>query len=152
MPISVRLVVGVLELLAGVGLLGVAALGARSRLPRNRWAGVRTAATLRTDETFALANRVAALPVGAAGAVAAAGGAALLAGADGPLAWVVLAISAVGTLVLAGVGGVAGDRAAAAVPRGPAQPTGCAGECAGCELVAGCRPAAAPVDAAADQA
>jgi hypothetical protein len=100
---------------------------------------------------------VAALPVGAAGAVAAAGGAVLLAGADGPLAWLVLAISVVGALVLAGVGGVAGDRAAAAVPRGPApqdpaQPTGCAGECAGCELVAGCRPGAAPLDAAAEPA
>ncbi len=157
MPISVRLVVGVLELLAGAGLLAVAVLGARSRLPRNRWAGVRTAATLRTDETFTLANRVAALPVGAAGAVAAVGGAALLAGADGPLAWVVLAISAVGAVVLAGVGGMIGDRAAAAVPRGPAQrgpaqPTGCAGECTGCELVAGCRPGAAPLDAAAEPA
>jgi hypothetical protein len=137
--VSIRLVLGAVELLAGLGLLTIALLGARGRLRRNRWAGVRTAASLRGEEAFALANRVAAAPLGAAGAVAVVAGAVLLAGADGAPAWVVLAIGAIGTLALVGVGGAAGDRAAAALPE-PARP-GCAGECAGCELVATCRPA-----------
>ena len=139
-PLSIRLVLGALELCLGLGLLVVAALGARSRLPRNGWLGVRTAATMRTQQSFALANRVAAVPIGAAGAVVAVGGTALLAGADGPLAWVVLGTSVLGGLVLAGVGGSAGDRAAAALPRPVTRPDSCAGQCAGCDLVAGCRP------------
>lgn len=142
MPLSIRLVLGAFELCIGLALLLVAALGARSRLPRNGWVGVRTAATTRSEQTFAVANRVAAVPVGAAGAIAVAGGATLLAGADGPLFWVVLAISVLGSLVLAGVGGSVGDRAAAAVPRPATRAEGdCSGQCAGCELVAGCRPA-----------
>ena len=141
MPLSIRLVVGVLELCLGLALLVMAALGARSRLPRTGRFGVRTTATLRSEQAFALANRVAAVPVGAAGTVAVIGGATLLAGADGPLAWVVLGISGLGCLALAGVGGAAGDRAAAAPPGPATRQDGCAGRCAGCEPVAGCRPA-----------
>jgi hypothetical protein len=140
-PISIRLALGALELLVGLGLLTVAVLGGRSRLRRNRWAGVRTAATMRSEEAFALANRVAAAPLGAAGLVAAAGGGLLLGGADGAAGWVLLAISGVAALVLAGLGGAAGDRAATTAPAPAAEP-GCAGQCAGCDLVAGCRPAA----------
>jgi hypothetical protein len=55
----------------------------------------------------------------------------------------VLAISLVGTVVLAGVGGLVGDRAAAAVPTPSPFSATCAGTCAGCDLVAGCRPLAA---------
>ncbi len=125
------------------GLLVVAAvLGARSRLRRNRWFGVRTAASLASDAAFTAGNRAGAVPAGAAGAVALAGGAALLGGAGGVLGWVVLVISVVGTGVLAGIGGMVGDRAAAAavVPPSPFA-AACAGTCAGCDLVAGCRPA-----------
>jgi hypothetical protein len=128
--------------LAGLALIAVAVLGARSQLRRNRWAGVRTPATLRSDAAFTVANRVAAAPVGAAGAVTAVGGAVLLAGGGGALGWVVLAVSGVGALVLAGVGGVVGDRAAAAVAPPAAMAPSCAGACAGCDLVAGCRDAA----------
>jgi hypothetical protein len=142
-PLALRLVFGLVELLVGVGALTVAALGARSRLRRNRFIGVRTATTLRTDETFALANRAAAVPFAAAGAVALLGGGALLAGADGAVGWIVLVIGVLGTVVLLGLGGLVGERAAAAVPRGAALPTGCAGECAGCSLIEGCRPAGA---------
>jgi hypothetical protein len=139
MPLPLRLMLGSLLVLAGAALFTVAALGARSRLPRNRWAGVRTRATLRSDAAFALANRVAAVPVGAAGAVALAGGVVLLAGPGAALGWVVLAVAAAGVLGLAGFGGLAGDRAARALaPPAPA----CAGACAGCDVVAGCRPAA----------
>lgn len=136
-PLPVRLVLGALLVLAGGALLVIALLGARERLPRNRYAGVRTAATLSSDAAFVRANRVAAPLCAAAGVVGTAGGAVVLAG--GPLAVtvVVLALTAVGVLVLAGLGGALGDRAAAAV--GPA-PSACTGSCAGCDLVEGCTP------------
>lgn len=123
--------------LAGIVLLAVAVLGARSALRSNRWAGVRTPATMASDAAFTLGNRAAAAPVGAAGAIGVAGGAVLVAGAGGAVFWIVLAVSVVGLLVLAGIGGVVGDRAAAWVAA--AAPVGCAG----CDLVAGCRPASA---------
>jgi hypothetical protein len=134
------LVLGSLLVLAGAALIAVAVLGARSLLRRNRWAGVRTHATLRSDAAFTLANRAAAVPTGAAGAVALAGGAVLLAGADGALGWVLFGVATSGLVVLAGLGGIVGERAAAATPE-PVEAPSCAGSCAGCDLVAGCRPA-----------
>lgn len=141
---TLRLVAGALLAGAGVALFAVAVLGARSRLPRNRFAGVRTAATLRSDSAFALGNRVAAVPLGAAGAVAGLGGAAAVLGGPGAAAWIVLAITGAGTLVLAGFGGAMGDRAAVRMADREPEPSGCSGTCAGCDLVAGCRPGTAP--------
>jgi hypothetical protein len=123
-------------MLAAVALLTLAALGGRGRLPRNRWAGVRTRRTLASDEAFGLANRVAAAPLGAAGAVALVGAAVVLAGGPAAVTWTVLVVATAGTLGLTGVGGALGDRAAA---RLPAAPAACSGTCPGCDLVAGCR-------------
>jgi hypothetical protein len=142
-PLPVRLTLGALLVVLGAALLTIAVLGLRRKLKRNRWAGVRTAASLRSDAAFAVANQVAAAPLGAAGAVSVAGGGALLAGATGLLGWTLVVVSAVAAFVLTGVGGVAGDRAAAAVPPPEPGPASCGGTCAGCDLVAGCRPAAA---------
>lgn len=150
MPLSVRIVLGSLLVLSGLTLLVVAALGLRRRLPRNRWVGVRTAATMRSNAAFTVANQVAAAPMAAAGAVATAGGATLLARADGGLAWALLAVSLVGATVLAGLGGVAGDRAASMVQPAPLTPSPCAGTCPGCDLVAGCRTAAAAAGSSGD--
>jgi hypothetical protein len=138
-PQPFHLVVGALLALLGAALLTIAVLGLRRLLPRNRWAGVRTAASLQSDAAFAIANQVAAAPLGAAGAVGLVGGVVLLVGAPGLLGWTLLAVSLVGVFVLTGVGGVAGDRAARAVPPPAAPPSACAGTCAGCDLVAGCR-------------
>jgi hypothetical protein len=146
-PPSLRLVLAVLLVLLGAALLVIAVLGLRRRLSRNRWAGVRTAATMRSDAAFTIANQVAAAPLGAAGAVAVMGGAALLAGASGVLGWTLVVVSLVAVAVLAGVGGVAGDRAAATVPAPARAPADCAGTCAGCDLVAGCRSANATASA-----
>jgi hypothetical protein len=143
-PLPVRLVLGVLLVVLGAALLTYALLGMRRKLRRNRWFGVRTAASLRSDAAFAVANQVAAAPLGAAGVVGVLGGGALLAGATGVLGWTLFAVSAVAVFVLTGVGGVAGDRAAGAVPAPDPGPSACAGTCAGCDLVAGCRTAAAP--------
>ncbi|WP_433557405.1 SdpI family protein [Pseudonocardia xinjiangensis] len=151
MPQSLRLVLGSLLVLAGLALIAVAVLGARSRLRRNAWVGVRTETTLSSHAAFVIGNRAAAAPAGAAGAVAVAGGAVLLSGADGALGWVVLAVAVVGTLGLAGVAGVVGDRAATSVPQPAFAPSGCSGTCAGCDLVAGCRDTAAGVPSGAEQ-
>ncbi|GEL19390.1 SdpI family protein [Pseudonocardia asaccharolytica] len=141
MPELARLILGAVLVAAGVLLLTVALLGARGRLPRNRFAGVRTAATLRSEQTFTLANRVAAPLIGAAGAVGIAGGAALLAGAPGMASWVLLIVAGAGSLVLTGLGGALGDRSAARLAAAEPEPPACGGVCAGCDLVAGCRPA-----------
>ncbi|MGH3565356.1 MAG: SdpI family protein [Pseudonocardia sp.] len=145
MPPPLRLVAGSLLVTGGLALLVVALLGARSRLRRNRFAGVRTSATLRSDAAFTLANRAAAMPIGAAGVVAAAGGSVLLASgllASGPgsVGWVVLAVAVVGCLGLTGLGGVVGDRVAADLAARAPEPRACGGACAGCDLAAGCRP------------
>jgi hypothetical protein len=44
---------------AGVLVAASGILGVLGRLPRNRWAGVRTSATLRNDPAFEAGNRVA---------------------------------------------------------------------------------------------
>ncbi len=134
-----RLVLGCALLLAAAVLLTIAVLGARGRLRRNPWAGVRTSRTLASDEAFTVANRVAAAPLGAAGLVALLGGITLVVGGSGAVVWTVLVVATAGMLGLTGIGGALGDRAAARVE---APESGCAGTCAGCDLVAGCRPAA----------
>jgi SdpI/YfhL protein family len=138
-PTPVRLVLGCAFLLAAALLLTVAVLGARGRLRRNPWAGVRTGRTLASDDAFTVANRVAAAPLGGAGAVALIGGITLLVGGAAAVVWTVLLVATAGMLGLTGLGGALGDRAAARVE---APVSGCAGACAGCDLVAGCRPAA----------
>jgi hypothetical protein len=142
-PLPVRLTLGVLLVVLGAALLTIAVLGLRRKLRRNRWAGVRTAASLRSDAAFAVANQVASAPLAAAGGVAAVGGAVLLAGATGVLGWTLVVVSTIAVFVLTGVAGVAGDRAAGAVPTPAPEPSACGGTCAGCDLVAGCRTAAA---------
>lgn len=142
MPPTLRLVLAVLLLLAGSVLAVLALLGATGRLPRNRVAGVRTAASLRTADAFLLANRVASGPLGAAAVIGVAGGAALAAtGRDGATSWVLAVLAALGLVVMAGIGGALGARAAelSVAAQRPA-PT-CGGACAGCDLVAGCRDA-----------
>lgn len=140
MPLLPRLIVGVLLLLMGAVLVAVAVLGARGRLSRNPWVGVRTAATLRSDEAWLLAQRVGAAPTIAAGGVLALAGGVVLAGAAPVTSVVVAGIAGVAALLMAGYGGLVGHRAAERTV--PAAPLACAGTCAGCDLVAGCRPAA----------
>jgi hypothetical protein len=134
-----RLVLGCALLLAAAVLLTIAVLGARGRLRRNPWAGVRTSRTLASDEAFTVANRVAAAPLAAAGIVALLGGITLVVGGPGAVVWTVLVVATAGMLGLTGLGGALGDCSAARVE---APDSGCAGTCAGCDLVAGCRPAA----------
>ena len=103
---------GSLLLLAGLSLLTVGLLGWRGTLPRNRFAGVRTPASLRSDAAFRAANRVAGPPVTAAGVVCVAGGA-LAYGATGAALTVIVGVTGAGTLLLVLAGGILGNRAAA---------------------------------------
>jgi uncharacterized membrane protein len=128
----VSALLGVVLLAAGGGLVTVGLLGWRQRLPRNRFAGVRTPATLRSDAAFVAANRVAAPPVFAAGAVCAAGGV-LAFGAGGPALAVIVGVAGAGTVGLLLAGGLLGHRLAAAMPPPTAGCAGCTcsgGSCA----------------------
>lgn len=100
--------------LIGVAFATVGVLGVRGRLQRNRFFGVRTKATLRDDETFALANKVAGVPNSAAGAIALV--AAVAAAVNPSLALVIGLVGLVGSVVVASAGGVLGHRAAEAMP------------------------------------
>lgn len=124
----VLVVVGVV-----IGLIGL--LGWFERLPPNRFAGVRTAATLRSERAFRVANKVAGLPMAVAGGVAVGCGALGL--AAGPV------FSFIGLAGLAGItiaGGVLGNRAAEAVAAEPGLPAGCQGcQCGGCDLAKAAR-------------
>ncbi|MGW5051232.1 SdpI family protein [Actinokineospora sp. NPDC004072] len=118
-------------LLAGAALLVVGVLGLTGRLPRNRFAGVRTAATLRDDDAFRLGNKVAGLPIAAAGAVGVLGA---VAGWLMPNPILACVLALVGLLALTAGGGLLGHRAAAALPEPePELPAGCKGcQCGGC--------------------
>ncbi|GAB1512048.1 hypothetical protein JCM33774_40900 [Actinophytocola sp. KF-1] len=116
----------------------VGVLGFLERLPRNRFGGVRTPATLRDDETFRVGNKVAGLPIAVAGVVGIAGGGIALAMTGTAAIVVTSVIALLGTLVIAGAGGVLGHRAAEAVPEPePELPAGCKGcQCGGCGAAA----------------
>ncbi|SDC80683.1 SdpI family protein [Actinokineospora iranica] len=115
-------------LVAGLPLLVIGFLGLTERLPRNRFGGVRTAATLRSDEAFRVGNKVAGLPTAVAGLVGVLGAVAgfLVTGTAGALTVSVVAL--LGLLGITLAAGVLGDRAARAVPEpAPELPAGCAG-------------------------
>ena len=120
---SASVLLGVVLLVVGGAVLTVGVLGWRQRLPRNRFAGIRTPATLRSEAAFTAANRVAAPPVLAAGAVCAVGG--LLAfGAAGPALAAIAGVTGAGTIGLLIAGGLLGHRVATTLPPSA---DGCAG-------------------------
>ncbi len=110
---------GLLWLVIGV----VAVLG---RLPRNRRFGVRSDETMRSDEAFTLANRVAAPGMIAAAVILLLGGL-LAVGVDGSWSVLFAVAGILAAVFLVGLVSAAGIRAAAAVP---ADDDGC-GCCSG---------------------
>jgi hypothetical protein len=127
--------VALVPLVVGLFIAVVGLLGFLERLPRNRFGGVRTPATLRDDETFRVGNRVAGLPITVGGGVGLVGGGVALL-MTGAAAIVVATVALVGTLAIAAAGGVLGHRAAEAVPAPePQLPAGCKGcQCGGCDI------------------
>jgi hypothetical protein len=131
-------VVALVPLVVGLVVASVGALGFFERLPRNRFGGVRTPATLRDDETFRVGNKVAGLPIAVGGVVGVVGGGVALAVTSTAAIIVTSVIALLGMLAIAGAGGVLGHRAAEAVPEPePELPAGCKGcQCGGCGVAA----------------
>ncbi|WP_414936550.1 SdpI family protein [Amycolatopsis sp. cmx-11-51] len=103
-------------------------LGLREKLPRDRGAGVRTAATMRSDDAFRLGNKVAGLPTLAGGVIAVLAGAAALVMPTTSGLVLASVVGVLGLIALVAAGGVLGNRAAATVPEPePARPAGCSG-------------------------
>ena len=132
--VIVSVVLFVLALVVGA----VAAMSLLGRLPRNRFAGVRTTEAMRDDETFTLANRVAGPTTAASALVLAIGAVAALA-LSGIAAVVGVVVALVAALFIAAAGGSIGARAAAAVPP-PAEADGCGSSCISCSLKDACQP------------
>lgn len=132
--VIVSVVLFVLALVVGA----VAALSLLGRLPRNRFAGVRSPEAMRDDETFVLANRVAGPTTAASALVLAIGGVAALA-LNGIAAVVGVVVALAAALFIAAAGGSIGARAAAAVPA-PAEADGCGQSCISCSLKDACQP------------
>jgi SdpI/YfhL protein family len=123
--------VALIPLVLGVVVGWGGLLGWREKLPRDRGAGVRTVATLRSDEAFRVGNKVAGLPTTVAGVAGVLGGIAglVMPGAAGTIIATVVGLVAMAGLVIAG--GLLGHRAALAV-REPV-PAGCSScACGGC--------------------
>lgn len=129
-------IVAVVLFLAAVALAAVGTAGLTGRLERNRWAGVRTPQSLRDDETFALANKVAAPSMLGAAAVLVIGGIAtlILPTVAGVIATVVVLGAALFTVA---AGGTLGSKAAGALP----ETSGCGTSCGACSLKGACEPA-----------
>lgn len=129
-------VIAVLALVLAVGSLGVGVAGLTGALRRNRWAGVRSPETLRSDEAFTVANRVAAPGYLGAGAILAATGViGLLVGSWGFLfalfgvVVALLVVSAAGSMAL---------QAALAVPTPDAGGCGCCSDSGADRGATGC--------------
>lgn len=128
--LAAQVIFCVILVAAGAALLLLGWSGLRGKLPPNRYVGIRTVATLRSDRAFEIGNRAAGPALVAAGAVA------LLTGASLPLlpslgsVALVAVVGTVGGFALMTIGGVAGHRAAEALPE-PA-PSGCAACTGGC--------------------
>lgn len=131
------LLIAAVPILAGLLIATVGYLGLRQRLTRNRFFGVRTAATLRDEETFRLANRVAGLPTLVAGLVGVLAGIAAAFVADPGARIAIVIIGLIGLLTIAMAGGALGHRAALALPEPATElPASCAGcACGNCSFV-----------------
>ncbi|MBT0567773.1 SdpI family protein [Williamsia sp. CHRR-6] len=138
---SVAMTIAVIDAVLAVVFAVVGVLGITRRLPRNRVVGIRTAATLRSDATFAAAHATAG-PGLVAGSVVLTLGAMLGLGLSGAAATGFAAIGLLAGLVLLGSASSFGLRAAAAVPDwdDDAPSCGTAGGCGSCSFADACTP------------
>jgi uncharacterized membrane protein len=105
----------IIELVAGLIIVGLAVRMGQGRVQRHSAAGVRTPATMRSDETFRVANHAAAPLTGLGGAIMVACGAAATAVPKHYFG--ILVFGGVGAFLVVGlVGAAIGVRAARAIP------------------------------------
>ncbi|MBF6127914.1 SdpI family protein [Nocardia brasiliensis] len=132
-------VVALVLFVLGLVALATGALGLTGRLPRNRFVGVHTEAALSDDETFRVANRIAAPTSLAAGALLLAGGLVVLAAGGFAALFVAVGVAVVALFTLGAGANAAAARAAAIAP--PAEVGGCGSACGACSLRDACQPA-----------
>lgn len=118
---------GLLMVVVGIAVVVVAELGRIGRLRRNAFTGIRTPATMRSDETWLAAHRAGFGPTAAGGAVSVVSGivAIVLAVAEAD-AWPAFVVVLVGAVLLAAgaiAGVVAGVAAARRIGDGPSSGT-----------------------------
>ncbi|WP_280456150.1 SdpI family protein [Nocardia brasiliensis] len=123
-------VVALVLFVLGLVALATGALGLTGRLPRNRFVGVHTEAALSDDETFRVANRIAAPTSLAAGALLLAGGLVVLAAGGFAALFVAVGVAVVALFTLGAGANAAAARAAAIAP--PAQVGGWGSACGAC--------------------
>ena len=109
-------------LLSGLLIMWMGGRMANRRLKRNKWAGIRTPSTMKSDEAWFIAHEAGAPLMTTAGTLAAAGGltgivAALLGGSEGVVAGLILAGALLMTVLLI-VATVRGARAAREIDPG----------------------------------
>ncbi|WP_280393178.1 SdpI family protein, partial [Nocardia brasiliensis] len=109
-------VVALVLFVLGLVALATGALGLTGRLPRNRFVGVHTEAALSDDETFRVANRIAAPTSLAAGALLLAGGLVVLAAGGFAALFVAVGVAVVALFTLGAGANAAAARAAAIAP------------------------------------
>ncbi|WP_280430735.1 SdpI family protein [Nocardia brasiliensis] len=132
-------VVALVLFVLGLVALATGALGLTGRLPRNRFVGVHTEAALSDDETFRVANRIAAPTSLAAGALLVAGGLVVLAAGGFAALFVAVGVAVVALFTLGAGANAAAAKAAAIAP--PAEVGGCGSACGACSLRDACQPA-----------
>ncbi|KIA66428.1 SdpI family protein [Nocardia vulneris] len=132
-------VVALVLFVLGLVALATGALGLTGRLPRNRFVGVHTEAALADDETFRVANRIAAPTSLAAGALLFAGGLVVLAAGGFAALFVAVGVAVVALFTLGAGANAAAAKAAAIAP--PAEVGGCGSACGACSLRDACQPA-----------
>lgn len=127
-PWVLRIVLLLVLLVLGAAQATVGRRGLRGTLPRGWGAGVRTSASMRSEKTFTVANRVAGLPIMVGGLIAVFGAVLQYFMPDTTGTIVVAAIAAVGMVGITVSGGLHGHRVAASLPAETGG--GCGGPCA----------------------
>ncbi len=108
--------IGVVLTLAGASLLWISWLGSQRRLPPNRWAGIRVASTMRSDDAWYSAHQASAAALGVGGGIVCFCGVGVIFGGTDVISAGLVVVALVALAVSLTVGTVAALRAARVSP------------------------------------